>query len=265
VAPEELGNILGRLSPGSLDRILVGGGDGTLNAALPALLRADVPLGVLPLGTANDFACALGIPSEPGRAVRVALEGVVTRVDVGRVNGAPFLNVASVGLGARVTERLSAELKARLGFLGYPRAMLGAYREARPFHALIRSDDAPPRRMRCIHVAVGNGPRYGGGALIAEDARLDDGRLHLFALAPVPLWRLLLLAPRLGLGRYRDLSDILTGKARRLWIETSRPLSVSADGEIIGRTPAAFDLLPGALAVLVPGDDRSGRPNGDGR
>jgi YegS/Rv2252/BmrU family lipid kinase len=250
--PEGLENALDRLETGALDRILVGGGDGTLNAVLPALLRARVPVGVLPLGTANDFAGALGIPSGPREAVRVALEGRLMRVDVGRVNGAPFLNVASLGLGAQVTEDLSAELKARLGFLGYPRAMLGAYRKALPFRARIRSDGYPPRRMRCIHLAVGNGPRYGGGALIAEDARLDDGRLHLFALAPVPLWRLILLAPWLGLGRQRDLSDALTRKATRLWVETSRPLPISADGEIIASTPAAFDLLPGALQVLVP-------------
>jgi diacylglycerol kinase family enzyme len=160
--------------------------------------------------------------------------------------------VASIGLGAKVTETLSAELKARLGFLGYPTAMLSAYREARPFRARIRADDGPLRRMRCIHLAVGNGPRYGGGARISSDARPDDGRLHLFALAPLPLWRLILLAPWLGLGRNRDLSDALTEKARRFRVETSRPLPISADGELVARTPAVFDLLPGALAVMVP-------------
>jgi YegS/Rv2252/BmrU family lipid kinase len=235
-----------------MDRVLIGGGDGTLHMALPALLGLEIPLGVLPLGTANDFANGLGIPVGVGDAVKVALEGRVVRVDVGRVDGTPFLNVASLGLGAKVTEHVSAELKARLGFLGYPRAMLGAYRKARPFRARIEVDDAPPRRMRCIHLAVGNGPRYGGGALIAEDARPDDGQLHLFALSPVPLWRLILMAPWLGLGRQRDLSEALTAKALRVRVQTSRPLPISADGEIVARTPATFDLLPSALAVLVP-------------
>jgi YegS/Rv2252/BmrU family lipid kinase len=256
--PERLEEAMGRLDRGGLDRVLVGGGDGTLNRLLPALLGAGVAVGVLPLGTANDFANSLGIPAGPRQAVRVGLEGRVTRVDVGRVNGRPFLNAASLGLGAEVTARVSAELKARLGFLGYPRAMLGAYREVRPFRARIRIDDAPPQRLRCIHLAVGNGPRYGGGALIAEDARLDDGRLHLFALAPLPLWRLLLLAPWLGRGRHRGRPDTLTRPALRVRVQTSRRLPVSADGEIVASTPAEFDLLPAALGVLVPRDWKRG-------
>jgi YegS/Rv2252/BmrU family lipid kinase len=252
VPPEAFADALGQLAPGSVDRVLVGGGDGTLNAALPALLRARVPLGVIPLGTANDFAGALGVPGDLRAALRVALDGRLARVDVGRVNGRPFLNVASLGLGATVTENLSSELKARLGFLGYPHAMLGAFRKARPFRARIRIDDHPPWRARCIHLAVGNGPRYGGGARIAEEARLDDARLHVFALAPVPLWRLFLLAPWLGLGRQRDLAEARTRVASRVSVATSRCLPISADGEMISRTPAVFDLLPGALPVLVP-------------
>lgn len=250
--PEGLSNALGRLGPAGLDRILVGGGDGTLNALLPDLVRTEVPLGVLPLGTANDFANALGIPKALEEAVRVALEGRVIRVDVGQVEGRYFLNVASIGLGAKVTETLSAELKARLGALGYPKAMVTAFREARPFRATVRADGGPARRLRCIHLAVGNGPRYGGGARIAEGARLDEGRLHLFALAPVPLWRLLLLAPWLGLGRHRDLSDALTLAAERMEVTTSRPLPISADGEILAQTPAKFDVLVRALSVAVP-------------
>jgi YegS/Rv2252/BmrU family lipid kinase len=252
VPPEAFAAALARQAPHSLDRVLVGGGDGTLNAALPELLRAGAPIGVIPLGTANDFAGALGIPGELRAALRVALDGRPMRVDVGRVNGRPFLNVASIGLGATVTENLSAELKARLGFLGYPHAMLSAFRKARPFRVRVCIDDHHPWRARCIHLAVGNGPRYGGGALIAEDARLDDGRLHVFALAPVPLWRLLLLAPWLGRGRQRELADARAREGRWVRVTTSRPLPVSADGEMVSRTPAVFDLLPGALSVLVP-------------
>ncbi len=258
--PSRLDDMLRRFKPGELDRVLIGGGDGTLNRALPALLRAGIPLGVLPLGTANDFANSLGIPIDPRGAVELALEGRVTSIDVGRINDRPFLNVASLGLGSKVTERLSSELKARLGFLGYPQAMLAAYREARPFRARIRAPDSEARRLKCIHLAVGNGRRYGGGAVISQDARLDDGVLHLFALAPIPLWRLILMGPWLGSGRQRDLSDATIVKAASFRIETSRTLPISADGEILAETPADFCVQPAALAVVVPEEAADGPP-----
>jgi diacylglycerol kinase (ATP) len=250
--PEALEGALRDLRPGEADRVLLGGGDGTLNAALPALLGADLPLGVLPLGTANDLASSLGIPPVPEDAVRTALRGRRVPIDVGRVNGKPFLNVASLGLGPRVTRRLSSELKARLGFLGYPHALIRAWRDSAPFRAWIRVDGGPERRLRCIHLAVGNGRRYGGGAVISENARLDDGQLHLLALAPMPLWRLLLMAPWLGSGRHRGLDDALVLSGTRFDVKTTRPRSISADGEILARTPARFDVLPGALTVMVP-------------
>lgn len=254
VGPDRLDERLEAAMRVGIDRVLVGGGDGTLNRALPALLRAGVPLGVVPLGTANDFANSLGIPIDPRGAVRIALEGRVVHVDVGEVNGRPFLNVASLGLGTKVTERLSDELKARLGFLGYPHAMLSAYREARPFRARISIDGIDQRRSRCIHIAVGNGRRYGGGAIIAQDATLVDGTLHLFALAPVPIWRLILLAPWLGSGRQRDVANATLVKAARVELETSRTLPISADGEIISQTPAEFRVRPAVLGVAVPSD-----------
>lgn len=258
--PEALEGALENLGPGEADRILLGGGDGTLNAALPALLEADLPLGVLPLGTANDLASSLGIPSVPEAAVRTALTGRPVRIDVGRVNGRPFLNVASLGLGPKVTRRLSSELKARLGFLGYPHALIRAWRYSRPFCAWLRVEGGPERRVRCIHLAVGNGRRYGGGAVISEEARLNDGRLHLLALAPMPLWRLLLVAPWLGSGRHRRLDDALVLSGTRFDVKTTRPRSISADGEILARTPARFDLLPGALTVMVPPESYPGEP-----
>jgi diacylglycerol kinase (ATP) len=252
VEPGEVDARLPRVTPDGIDLALIGGGDGTLNGALPYLLRIGIPLGVLPLGTANDFATSLGIPAEPNAAIDVALFGRAMDVDIGRVNGKPYLNVASLGLGVKVTETLSGELKARLGFFGYPRAVLRAYREARPFGARVRVDAGREQRIRCIHLAVGNSRRYGGGAIIAQDARLVDARLHLLALKPMPLWRLLVLSPWVSSGRYRGLREVASLNGARFEIETSRPLLISADGEILGRTPATFEVMSRALRVMVP-------------
>lgn len=234
------------------DRILVGGGDGTINHLLPLLMQTGIPVGLVPLGTANDLARSLGLPESLADATRIALDGRVLRIDLGRVNGRLFANVASLGLGPKVTEQLSRDLKKRLGILGYPRALLSAYREMMPFRCRVTVDGARALRMRTIHVAVGNGRFYGGGAAVHEDAAIDDERLDLFALSPMPLWRLLLLGWRLKRGAHRELSEVRTLHGRRISIRTSRPLPISADGELLSETPADFEVLPRALPVVVP-------------
>jgi YegS/Rv2252/BmrU family lipid kinase len=248
--PEALRGQGSALDPSS-DRILVGGGDGTINRLLPHLVKTAVPLGILPLGTANDLASTLGLPEEPLAAVKTALHGTVVRIDLGRVNGKLFANVASIGLGPKVTEKLSAELKKQLGTFGYPLALLDAYRESRPFHCRISVDDGPARRVRALHLAVGNGRFYGGGATVFEDARIDDHRLDLFSLAPMPLWRLLLVAPWVKLGLHRHMNDVYSLHGRTISVTTRRALPISADGELLARTPARFEVLPSALSVVA--------------
>ncbi len=238
----------------SSDRILVGGGDGTINRLLPLLKDTSVPLGILPLGTANDLARTLGLPEDPLAAVETALHGPVKRIDLGRVNDKLFANVASIGLGPKVTEKLSAELKQHLGALGYPKALLEAYRESRPFHCRVSVDGGDDHRMRVLHVAVGNGRFYGGGATVFEDARIDDQCLDFFSLAPMSLWRLLLVAPWVKKGRHRAIDDVHVLRGREITITTRRPRDISADGEILTRTPALFEVLPGVLPVAVAKD-----------
>ncbi|MDT8386557.1 MAG: lipid kinase [Thiogranum sp.] len=248
--PDTLRKQAATLDPAT-DRILVAGGDGTINRLLPYLVEAAVPLAIIPTGTANDLARTLGIPDEPAQAVEVALDGPVRSIDLGRVNGVLFANVASLGLGPKVTEHLSAQLKARAGVLAYLRALFSAYRDIRPFRCRIAADGGPQRRLHSIHVAIGNGRYYGGGATVFEGAAIDDRRLDLYSLSPLPLWRLLLRAPWLALGRHRELSEVYTVQGATLSVRTSRRLPISADGEIIARTPAQFDVLPGVLQVIA--------------
>ena len=116
------------------DRVVIGG-DGTFSNALPELLQLDKPLAVLPLGTANDFARSLGLPQDGLAAARVALHGRAHQVDVGLVNGRPFLNVASVGVAAKVSQAQSKELKRTWHILSYLIGLLRVAQEARPFYA----------------------------------------------------------------------------------------------------------------------------------
>ena len=246
----ELPGLIGGMA-GEVDRVVVCGGDGTLNAAAPGLLDTGLPLGVIPLGTANDLARTLGLPLDPDAAARVVASGRMRRIDLGEVNGRPFFNVASIGFGVDLTRALSRDSKRRWGALGYAIAGLRALERLRPFTAEI-VQDGTVHSSRTVHVAVGNGRHYGGGMTVSEHARIDDGRLDIYSLEVRSFWRLLLLLPALRSGRHHAWSEIRVLSGDEIEIRTRRPRSVNTDGEITTRTPARFRVLRGALDVYVP-------------
>jgi diacylglycerol kinase (ATP) len=124
------------------DRIVIGGGDGTLSKALPALLKLKKPLAVLPLGTANDLARTLGLPADPLKAAEIALGGREHKIDVGLANGKPYLNVASVGVASEVIKRQSKALKRTWRVLAYAISLMQATRRLQPFFVDLEIDDA---------------------------------------------------------------------------------------------------------------------------
>ncbi|MGE0416094.1 MAG: lipid kinase [Acetobacteraceae bacterium] len=234
-----------------VDCVIVGGGDGTLNAAAKAVIETGLPLGVIPLGTANDFARTLGIPLDPRAAAAVIAAGHTTPVDVGDVNGHAFLNVASIGFGVDLTRALTRDSKRRWGALGYAVAGLRALGRLQPFTAEIEHGGHVDV-TRTVHLAIGNGRHYGGGMVVAEQARLDDGQLHAFSLEVDHWWGLLRLLPALRSGTHHAWSEVKTLAGESLLVRTSRPRSVNTDGEITTKTPALFRVRPAAMRVFVP-------------
>jgi diacylglycerol kinase (ATP) len=120
-----------------VDFVAVGGGDGTLNAAALGVIERGLPLGVIPMGTANDLARTLGIPTDLDEAARIIAEGRTRRIDLGLVNGEPFFNVASIGLSAELAQELTREIKRRYGRLGYGIVALKVLLRAPPLPARI--------------------------------------------------------------------------------------------------------------------------------
>ncbi|MBK1660742.1 lipid kinase [Paracraurococcus ruber] len=236
---------------GDVDRVVVGGGDGTLNAAIPGLLEAGLPFGILPLGTANDLARSLGIPFELDGAARVIAEEAPRPVDLGEVNGHCYFNVASIGFSAELAGELKAEAKKRFGKLGYGVAALGLLRRARPFTVTLHHDGRK-ERARTIQVSVGNGKHYGGGMTVAEDARPDDGQLDVYSLEVRRWWRLVLLLPWLRSGTQGRWRDVRAFRTTALELHTRRPRPVNTDGELTTHTPAVFRMRPAALRVYAP-------------
>jgi len=231
--------------------VALGGGDGTLNVACEAILDARLPFAILPLGTANDLARTLGIPSKLEDACAVAAKGLKYRIDVGRANGKYFFNVASIGLSVTVARSIDSATKRRWGPAGYALTVMSTLGKQRPFRARIRCDG----RVLVVHaiqVAVGNGRHYGGGMTVAADAAIDDNLLHLYSISPLSLMRLLLLAPALRTGWQGRFEGVHRLCGTRIDIDTRRPFPVSTDGEVTTQTPVQFEVVPAAIEVMVP-------------
>lgn len=235
------------------DQLVICGGDGSISSAAGAVMESGLPMGILPMGTANDLARTLGMPLDLPAAAEAIAGGRVRCIDLGRVNGRYFFNAASIGLGVHVTQLLTYELKQRWGVLAYPRALLEALATVRPFTARIDCDGTL-HLLRSIQITVGNGRFYGGGMAVAAEAAIDDQRLDLYSVRPSSLWRFLIVAAAMKLGRHGRRPEVALLRGRRIAVETSRARLVTADGEVVSRTPALFEVVPAALPVLVPED-----------
>lgn len=242
------------------DLVLVGGGDGTIGCAASALAHTRTTLGVLPLGTANDFARTLGIPSALPAAIDALLGGKVVDVDLGRVNGSVFLNVASLGLSVAVTRRLTPGLKRRLGRLAYPAATLAAYRHHRPFAARLELADGSVLELDdLMQVAVGNGRHYGGGLTVSPTASIDDHLLDVYAIEKGRLRDHVSVARLLRSGHLVEHERVHHLTTRSVRVVTDEPLDVNLDGELAAMTPATVEVDRNALHVVVPRHSRAAR------
>ncbi len=247
--PRQLSNLI-RSYQDQVDLVIIGGGDGTLNAAIDGLIETKLPLGILPLGTANDLARTLGIPTSLPEACQVIAKGQVKQIDVGRVNDKYFFNVASLGLSVQITQNLTKEAKRRWGVLAYAATTLRVIWQSRPFRAEILLA-GETLRVRTIQIAIGNGRHYGGGMVVAEDAAIDDQRLDLYSLETKQWWQILALLPTMRQGNHAMLPGVRVLQGQEITINTFRPRPINTDGEITTHTPAKFSVIPKALAVFV--------------
>ncbi len=236
---------------GTIDFVIVGGGDGTLNRAAPALRDSGIPLGILPLGTGNDLARTLGIPLDLAAAARVIVAAETRLIDLGEVNGHLFFNVASIGFSAQLASELTADAKRRWGVAGYALASARLLMRTRPFTAFIEHDNVT-EKVKTVQISVGNGRHYGGGLTVDAEAEPDDGVLHVYSLEVSHWTRLLALAPALRRGTQGAAQDVRAFKTRAVTIRTRRARSVNTDGELTTATPAVFRVVPKAITVYAP-------------
>ena len=239
---------------GRVDLVILGGGDGTMNAAAAALVETGLPLGILPLGTANDLARSLGLPLDPLAAARLITTAQARPVDLGWVNGHYYFNVASIGFSAELAGELTAESKKTWGVLGYAVAAVRVLRRVRPFTVTIEHDGRV-EKVTTIQASVGNGRHYGGGMTVEEGATVDDGKLDFYSLEVAHWWRLLALLPALRRGTHGRAQDVRAFKTTEVRLTTRKPRPVNTDGELTTWTPAHFKVVPKVLRIFAPGPE----------
>lgn len=248
--PQQLAELI-RHYQHQVDLVIVGGGDGTLNAAVDALVETGLPLGILPLGTANDLARTLEIPNSLSEACEIIARGQLRRIDLGWVNGKHFFNVASLGLSVQITKKLTKEVKRRWGVFAYAITALQVILQIRPFRAEIRIN-GKSIKVKTIQIAVGNGRYYGGGMAVVHDATIDDQRLDLYSLELRHWWQIIALLPAMRGGTHTNWRGVRALSGQKIQVYTRKPRPINTDGEITTYTPAEFRVIPQALAVLVP-------------
>jgi diacylglycerol kinase (ATP) len=251
--------------------LIVAGGDGTINDAVNGLGKAGFPegvtLGILPAGTGNDLAATLRIPDDPDGAEDVIRQGRVRTLDVARVRSDGigerfFINVATGGLGAEISDANEGELKKRWGKLSYLRASLEVAKDFDVKELDLYLDDEP-RKVRAVNIVVGNCRFAGGGWLAAPRANPEDGLLDVVIIEKLGVIDLLELAPAsMTRTDYLDREGVFSARAREIRVETRPPgLEFTVDGEIVGDEPVRFSVVPSALNVIV-GPDYVPEPEG---
>lgn len=234
------------------DLVIVCGGDGTIRSAARGVLETGLPMGILPMGTANDLARTLAIPEDLAAAADIIIAGTTRRIDLGEVNGEPFFNVASLGLSADLARGLTSEAKRRWGKLGYALAAVRVLLAARPFRAVIVNKTGVVR-VKTLQIAVGNGVHYGGGTVIHADATIEDGHLDLYSLELKNVWKFGLMLGAFRRGEHGAWDEVRTVKCTEFDIRTRKPKPINTDGDIVTVTPAHFLIRPAAVEVFAPG------------
>jgi diacylglycerol kinase (ATP) len=237
--------------------VIAAGGDGTVNEVLNGLDGSQVPLGILPVGTANDFARQAGIPTDADHAMDVILRRKPRRVDTLELNGRRFLNVSTGGVGAEATADTPPEAKESLGMLAY--AITGArkLRELAPRRALVTGPGFE-HDGEFVLFAVGNARQTGGGVAITPRASMTDGLLDLCLVQPMPRAEFARLALRIRRGEHLDHPSVRYAQLPAVTVTGDEPISVNVDGEPSDERILDYRVRKGDLllhVVTLPGED----------
>ncbi|SNC66164.1 lipid kinase, YegS/Rv2252/BmrU family [Marinobacter sp. es.048] len=234
------------------DTVIVAGGDGSVNRAAAICRDKGATLAILPSGTANDFSRNLGLPHQPQALCEMIARGITQTVDVADYGDGIFLNVAHVGIGTLPARESRGTEKKILGRFSYVVKLLRWLNAKRGFRATIRCDRGI-LKGRWLSIAVASGAFFGGGNEIPE-ASASDGQLNIVAVRPRPILQLLFtfLMVRLNRQAPRRTSTLVHMKSQSCLVQTEKPKTVTADGDVVSRTPLSVICKHSNLRVIGP-------------
>jgi diacylglycerol kinase (ATP) len=241
------------------DVVAAVGGDGTLNEVVNGLDGTDTPLGVIPLGTANDFARQAGIPGDADHAMDVILLRKPVRIDTASLNGRRFLNVSTGGIGAEATAETPSQIKHALGHFAYAISGLRKLADFEPNHAVFRGGGYV-LEVDFLMFAVGSAMSTGGGTMVTPHASTTDGLLDLCVVERMPRREFARTVLRLRRGEHVGEEGVHYVRVSELTIESSKPISVNVDGEVVDSRRLDYHARPKDLLVHVvhrPGEEKS--------
>jgi len=255
--PEEDGEGLAiAAAQAGVQLVIVAGGDGTIEAVARGLVHTPTQLGIIPVGTRNNIAASLRIPSNLTRAVQILTEGESCLLDVGQINERYFLEVVGIGLEASLLP-YGNDLKeaTQHNHLTVLKKLWGGLRTFLGFqscHLVVRLDDRRKRRLHTLQVNICNSPRYGIEFALADKAKMNDGKLDVIYLHKPSKWEHLYYFLTAMRGQSQIEQQVKTLQATRIEVSSDPPLKVHADGIELGETPVMIEVIPAALRVRIP-------------
>lgn len=247
IEPAELAAKIKEYDPSG---VIAVGGDGTVNLVAKSLLNLDIPMGILPAGSANGMAKELGIPSDPEKAITICMQGVHKKIHLLEINDQLCIHLSDIGFNAYVTKKFKA-LKKR-GLLGYIRAGWRVFRHQQLMRVDIQTDTEKVKR-KAIMVVIANATTYGTGIMINPEGKIDDELFEVIIVQKISFFHSVrMLLTKLV---YEEKTEVL--QARSVNIKTYRPAHFQVDGEYLGRVSnVKAGIIPDTLTLIVPPEEK---------
>ncbi len=233
-------------------RILIAGGDGTINTCVNAMVRHGIhlPIGLLPTGTANDFAYYFELPSDLNLQLDVAMGNKTTKADVGKVNNKCFINVCAMGALVDVSQKTDPNLKNALGQMAYYLTALTELPQVHPIKVRLTTPETVYNEQIYFMVVM-NGESAGGFRKLSPESAMNDGKLDVIAFRKMPLVEFGPLLFEVVNGRHPENKNVLYFQTEELTIEADEPMETDVDGEHGEELPLHFSVLEERLDVFV--------------
>ncbi len=238
------------------ETVIAAGGDGTLNEVINGVApqAAKVRVGLVPLGTGNDFARMLNLPDSIDDCIETLRAAETRPTDLVRVTSDReryFINVSAGGFSGVVDEKMTAEIKQTWGPFAYLRCAAAALPELRAYRTQITLDGEVMPALDLYNVVVANGRYVGGGTLIAPDAAIDDGLLDVILIPQNSATDMALVAAQIMVGKHLKSEGVIFRRAAKVAVDSQPGMWFNVDGELVGNEPAVFEVMPRALQFLA--------------